>query len=144
MNTPPLQESLEKLSPYLEAAEAHGMRLRPITGLMLRLGDQFGVDIDAVGEVGQDAATEGDPPDEYYDQLAMAVWVLAENEETLVDAAAGGHTVAERAFLRWKLAHFTSHEAEASAMRAFVARWFEHRLEMARLYGIGESSAADA
>lgn len=147
MNTPtqPVGEAparLGELQQYLASAEAHGIVLRPITGLMLRLGDQFGIDIDAVGSVRSD--DDGAPADEYYDQLSRAVWLLAEDAETLVRVAAEGRAAADAAFLRWRLQHFTSLEAEAAAMRAFVARWFEHRLEMARLYEVGESDAADA
>jgi len=138
-----LTEALEKLHPYYEQALKHGIVLRPITGLMLRLGDMFGVDIDAVGEeTTENPESKGD--NEFYDALTRAVWVLAEKEEILVEVAAAGLLPANAALLRWKLKHFTCLEAEAGAMRAFVARWFEHRVEMTKLYGVGGAAPADA
>ena len=135
-----------KILPYLTEAAEHGIALRPITGLMLRLGDQFGVDINAVGEVTYQTAdkAEDEELEIYYDQLMLAVWVLAEKDAILTDCAAEGGKSPERAYMRWKLSHLNSLAAEAAAMRAFIGRWIEHRLEMARVYGSGEASTADA
>ena len=136
----------EKIAPYLEAAEKHGLHLRPITGLMLRLGDQFGIDLIAVGELQDGAGEDADAEriQTYYDELMDAVWLLCETEDTLVAIAAEGGSAAKSACLRWKLSHLTSQAAEAAAMRAFIGRWWQHRYEMARLYGAGEAAPADA
>lgn len=146
--TSPLDEgltaALDKLTPYLDAAKAHGIELRPITGLMLRLGDQFGIDLDAVGAVRQEDAESYAVPLEYYDELSKAVWLLAEDESVLADVAGGDREDVDSAARVWQLQHFKTMDAEAAAMRAFIARWYEHRLEMARLYGTGDASAADA
>lgn len=125
----------EKIKPYLEAAAAFGIAPRPITGLMLRLGESLGVDIGAVGQVSD---AEGDP-NAYYDDIMKAVWVLSENDDVLSACALGEKSV-ESALLAWKLKHLVSQKAETAAMRAFVGRWIEHRLEMAHVFGVEAGS----
>lgn len=136
-----LADALAKLEPYLERAREFGIDLRPITGLMLRLGDQFGIDLDAVGAVRQEGADQ--VPESYYDEMTRAIWLLAEREEVLAEVA-GDEKAFAAALLRWKLKFFKTMEAEAAAMKGFIARWYEHRLEMARLYGAGDAAPADA
>lgn len=125
----------EKIKPYLDAALAYDIAPRPITGLMLRLGEQLGVDIGAVGGVTE---ADGDA-DAYYDDVMKAVWVLSEKDETIT-ACVLGELSTESVLLKWKLQYLTSQKAEKAAMRAFVGRWIEHRLEMAQVFGVdGES-----
>lgn len=136
----------EKIDPLVKAAAELGICLRPITGLMLRLGDQFGVDINAVGEVKAEADGDpAEPSDEYYDQLMLAVWILSEDEDVLADLVAdGGPKATARAHARWKMKYLTSVATEAVVMKAFIARWYEMRIEMARVYTAGDASPADA
>lgn len=121
----------EKIKPYLEAAAAFGIAPRPITGLALRIGHDLGLDIGAVGGVTE---AEGNP-DGYYEDVMKAVWILSDDEETIANCVLGEISTA-RTLLRWKQKHLTCQKAESAAMKAFVGRWIEHRLEMANVYGI--------
>ena len=140
----PADAFAEKFEVYLAAARELGLDLRPITGYMLRCGDQFGIDLNAVGEVADEKEEERQSVEDYYDELMRAVWLLCEDQQTLIDLTGAESAAIDRAFARWAMAHLTTLPIEAAAMKAFVARWYEHRLEMARVYGAGEAQAADA
>lgn len=128
----------EKITPYLEAAERHGVALREITGSALDLGDRLGIDINAVGEQGLSPDLDEMPAEDYYRQFMRAVWVLSDDLDRLVDAADADEGTIAKAHLRWRTKTLTSIEIEKVLMQAFVARWMEHRVAMVAAFDDGE------
>jgi hypothetical protein len=127
-----ITEAAEKWIPHLEEAQKMGLNFRQITGGVLRDGDRIGVDIDFVGEQGFDGG--GLEDDKFFDQLMLACWLLCEEPDQISQAIAGGEKATSLALRRWQTEHMFSIRAEVTAMKAFLARWIEHRLEMAVVF----------
>lgn len=127
-----IEATRERVTPYITAAAEAGMHFRTITGLMVRLGESLGIDIDAIGSQTFGAKDDdGIPDDKFYDEMMKACWLLCADESALIDAEEEGGKAVQRAFRAWQLKTFTTTEVEFLAMKAFLARWFEWRLESA-------------
>ena len=122
----------ERWLPHLEEAQKMGLNFRQITGGVLRDGDRIGVDIDFVGEQGFDGGGMDD--DKFFDQLMLACWLLCDDPDHISHAIVNGEEATEKALRRWQAEHVISIRAEVVAMKAFLARWIEHRLEMAVVF----------
>lgn len=121
----------ERVAPYIHAAKKLGMDFRSINGLMIRTGERLGIDLDAIGGQTFDAKDNDDlPDDEFYDDVMRACWLLCEDAEVLIDLE-GDQSAVTKAFRRWQFAHLKGQAADFAAMQAFLARWFEWRLESA-------------
>lgn len=140
------KESLEKasgfLKPYIDDAAGLGLVFRELNGVAVRLGEDAGVDLNAVGEIGFDDP-DSMPDEEFYDNTMMACWVLCEVPEVIIEALAEGGKAPEMAFRSWMMNHLTSVKAECVAMKAFLARWVEYRIELERVFGSEVSEAAE-
>jgi|GEM_PF-2883791 len=128
------------LAPHLEKALEYGINPRAITGSMLQLAAKLEIDIEAVGMVTEELTDQ--PADEFCDDLFEVVWFLCENPETLVSLKGDAKAINDASEI-WRLKHLTSIAAEAAAMRAFVARWTEHRLQMAIVFGNSDSEETE-
>lgn len=120
------------LSPVLVEAEGLGLCLRPITGLVDRRARKLGVDLDALGN----AEENGMDDLVYYDQMMVAIWLIGAEEEEIAAALEAG--TGAKAAEAWYAKRLTSLAHERAAMRAFMARWLEYRVELDRLFGNGE------
>lgn len=117
----------EKIAGYLEEAAANGIRLRAITGQVMRLAGQAGIDLEALG-----GDIDGIDDEAYYEQVVRAAWLLMADESRVVEECLKGaedNEIAHEASL-WALRELDSIEKEGAVLRAFIARWLEYRIEM--------------
>lgn len=127
-----IEATRARVEPYVAAAAEAGMNFRVINGLMVRIGENLDIDIDAIGSQTYRAKDDdGVSDDAFYDDFMRACWLLCEDEEALLDAEEGGPKSVKRAFRRWQLKTLKTPAIEHLAMKAFIARWFEWRLESA-------------
>lgn len=115
-----------KIESYLKESLEHGIALRPINGQAMRLASRVGLDLDALGRADDEAQSDED----YFDQCTVAFWLLgAPLDEVLasIDVEPEGVRLAA---CGWSMRHLPSLAHERAALRAFVARWLEYRVEM--------------
>lgn len=115
----------EKIAAYLADAQSHGIALRPITGQIIRLAaraeldlEQLGADIDEIDD------------EVYFESVTLAAWMLCEDPAAVIAAVAEGPDVARNEAQLWAMGHLDTIEREGAAMRCFIARWLEYRVEM--------------
>lgn len=123
------------ISPYLDEAITLGLNFRPITGLTVKRATRLGIDLDELGK----AADSSLPDDVYHDHVMLVSWLLCAPEDEIAAATYNENeqTVAEA----WQAAHVTTISREAAAMRAFMCRWLEYRVELDRVFGSDETPA---
>lgn len=123
----------EKIARYLAESTHLGLSLtvRPITGQVMRLAGQIGLDLDALGR----ADDESQSDEAYFDHFTLAFWLLAAPIDRVSHVILGslGHQTPQEEAAEFALRHLTSLPLERAALRAFIARWLEYRIEMAIL-----------
>lgn len=116
------------ISPYLDQAREHGLEFREMVGLTVKRATRLGIDVDALGQV-----EDGSLDDEiYYEQTMTVAWLLAAPEEAIASAIRAGNVPGE--VEKWQSESLPSLALEAIAMRCFMARWLEYRVEMDRVF----------
>jgi len=117
----------EKIRAYLAESETSGITLRPITGQILRLASQIGLDLEALGRADDDDQSDED----YFEKVMMAVWILSADIETVVYVCGSKDPLTPRdEAAGHALKHLPTLAQERAALRAFIARWLEYRIEL--------------
>jgi hypothetical protein len=117
----------EKIRAYLAESEASGINLRPITGQILRLSSMVGLDLEALGRADDDDQSDED----YFEEVMLAVWILSAGIETVVYVCGSGdRSNARDEASGYALKHLPTLAQERAALRAFIARWLEYRIEL--------------